>query len=209
MIPMIRNCRSVSLAISCLVMPLTAAEEAEKGFTPLFDGKTMTDWKASGNPEAFKVEDGAIVTKGDCSHAFYVGKFQNAKFANYELRLDVMTREHSNGGVFINTEFQEKGWPAKGYEIQVNNTQSDWKKSGGVYNFQDNKVPLKDNEWMHYVIRVEGGKVVVTIDGKEISNFTPKEGESRLTKEGGAIALQAHDKNSTVLYKNIRIKPLD
>lgn len=207
--PIIRHCRSISLAISCLVMPLSAAEDSEMGFTPLFDGKTLTGWKASGNPEAFKVEDGAIVTQGDCSHAFYVGKFHNATFANYELRLDVMTREHSNGGVFIHTAFQEKGWPAKGYEIQVNNTQSDWKKSGGVYNFQDNKVPLKDNEWMHYVIRVEGGKVVVTIDGKEISNFTPKEGESRLTKEGGAIALQAHDKNSTVLYRNIRIKPLD
>lgn len=206
--PLIRHYRSLALSLVCLAAPLHA-EEAESGFTPLFDGKTLTDWKISGNPEAFKVEDGAIVTHGDCSHAFYTGKFHGAKFSSYELRLDVMTREHSNGGVFINSEFQEKGWPAKGYEIQVNNTQSDWKKSGGVYNFQDNKVPLKDNEWMHYVIRVEGGKVVVTIDGKEISNFTPKEGESRLTKEGGAIALQAHDKDSTVLYKNIRIKPLD
>ena len=204
----LRHPLSLALSLVCLAAPLRA-DEAEQGFTPLFDGKTLTDWKVSGNPEAFKVEDGAIVTKGDCSHAFYSGKFHDAKFASYELRLDVMTREHSNGGVFIHTQFQDKGWPAKGYEVQVNNTQSDWKKSGGIYNFQDNKVPLKDNEWMHYVIRVEGGKVVVTIDGKEISNFTPKEGESRLTKEGGTIALQAHDKNSTVLYKNIRIKPLD
>jgi hypothetical protein len=28
------------------------------------------------------------------------------------------------------------------------------------------------------------------------------------TPEGGTIALQAHDANSTVYYKNIRIKPL-
>lgn len=202
------GCRSLALSLVSLVLPLHA-EEPEAGFTPLFDGKSLVDWKISGNPEAFKVEDGAIVTHGDCSHAFYTGKFHNAKFANYELRLDVMTKEHSNGGVFINSEFQAQGWPAKGYEIQVNNTHSDWKKSGGIYNFQDNKEPFKDNEWMHYVIRVQSGKVLVTINGKEVSNFTPKEGESRLTKEGGAIALQAHDGGSTVYYKNIRLKPLD
>ena len=206
--PLVRHCRSFALSFVCLIVPLIA-EENEAGFTPLFDGKTLTDWKISGNPAAFQVEDGAIVTHGHCSHAFYIGKFRSAKFASYELRLDVMTREHSNGGIFINSEFQPEGWPAKGYEIQVNNTQSDWKKSGGIYNFQDNKVPLADNEWMHYLIRVENGKIRVTINGMEISNFTPKDGESRLTHEGGAIALQAHDPDSTVIYKNIRIKPLD
>jgi hypothetical protein len=30
-----------------------------------------------------------------------------------------------------------------------------------------------------------------------------------LSAGGGTIALQAHDPNSTVYYKNIRIKPLD
>lgn len=185
------------------------AEEVEKDFTPLFDGKTFEGWKVAEKPESFVIEDGSIVAKGTRAHAFYVGKSGDAKFDNFELRLDVMTRKNSNGGVFIHTVYQDTGWPAKGYEVQVNNTHSDWKKSGGIYNYQDNKEPFKDDEWMHYMIRVEKGTVKVTINDKEVSNYTPKEGESHFEKGGGAIALQAHDPGSVVFYKNIRIKKLD
>jgi hypothetical protein len=130
------------------------------------------------------------------------------KFENFELRADVMTKPGSNGGIFIHSEWQDEGWPAKGYEVQVNNTQSDWRKSGGLYAVVDNKEPFEDNTWMKYVIRVEGEKITVSVNGKELVNHTPEAGKSKLQKGGGAIALQAHDPNSTILYKNLRIRTL-
>jgi len=200
----------LSAFAACAALVLTASAAPEDGFVSLFDGKTLDGWKVAEDKGAFKVEDGAIVVSGVRSHAFYVGKVKDAKFNNFELRLDVMTKEHSNGGVFIHTTYQEEGWPSNGYEVQVNNTQSDWKKSGGLYNYVDNKVPFKDNEWMKYVIRVDKGKVNVTVNDKEIvKDYTPEEGKSKLQKDGGTIALQAHDPDSTTLYKNIRIKSLD
>lgn len=201
------------VARAALLLSLSAslfAADVEEGFVPLFDGKSLSDWKIAGNKEAFTVKDEAIVAKGDCSHAFYVGKVHGGKFANFELRADVMTEDHSNGGIFIHTTWQDQGWPAAGYEVQVNNTHGDWKKSGGLYNFADNKVPFKDHEWMKYVIRVKDGKVFVSVNDKvTVDNYVPEEGKSRLQKEGGAIALQAHDNGSVVHYKNIRIKVLD
>ncbi|BCX47261.1 glycosyl hydrolase [Haloferula helveola] len=183
---------------------------AEEGFVSIFDGKTFDGWKISGKQEAFKVEDGAIVANGTPSHCFYMGKEGDAKFKDFELRLEVMTKPNSNGGVYFHTQWQEQGWPGKGYEVQVNNTQKDWRKSGGLYAVVDNKEPFEDDTWMQYVVRVEDGVINVTINGKQlVKDFKPEGKQDKLAKDGGTFALQAHDPGSTVLYKNIRVKALD
>lgn len=199
------------VAVALASAHASAAEEKpfvlEKGFTLLFDGKTYDGWKVAERPEAFTIEDGSLVARGDRAHCFYVGKFKDAKFASFELRMDVMTKQNANGGIFFATTYQEEGWPSAGYEVQVNNTHSDWKKTGSLYNVVDNKEPFKDDEWMAYVIKVDNGKINVTVNGKKIvDDYEPEEG--KLPKEGGTIALQAHDAGSVVFYKNIRIKPL-
>lgn len=198
------------LAFAAFSLAATAANaEPEEGFKPLFDGKSLDGWKISENKDTFKIEDGAIVAHGDRAHAFYVGDVNDGKFKNFELRLDAMTRKNANGGVFIHTTYQENGWPAAGYEIQVNNTQGDWRKTGGLYAVVDNKEPFEDDQWMAMVIRVENGVVTSVVNGKELVNYKSEGEKSKLQEEGGAIALQAHDPGSKVYYKNIRIKVLD
>ena len=192
--------------IAAMALPISAAEP-EAGFVSLFDGKTLDGWKVNITPEAFSIEDGAIKANGDCSHLFYEGKVNGAKFNDFELRMDVMTRKNSNGGVFIHTAFQPKGWPS-GYEIQVNNTQKDVQKSGGVYNTVKNLVPFEDDTWMKYVIIVKEGVVKVTVNDKELVNHKPEAADTKLLPEGGTFAIQAHDKGSTTLYKNIRVQVL-
>lgn len=197
---------SLFAMIAALAAPLSAAE-SEPGFVSLFDGKSLDGWKVNEAPEAFSIEDGAIKANGNRCHLFYEGKVNEAKFKDFELRLDVMTRPNSNGGLFIHTEYQKDGWPG-GYEIQVNNTQSDPQKSGGLYNTVKNLEPFADNTWMKYVIRVKDGKVTVKVDGKELVDYKTEPATTKLKPEGGTIAIQAHDQGSTTLYKNIRIKVL-
>lgn len=188
----------------------SAEDKPEEGFTALFDGKTLDGWKVGAHPESFSVKDGAIAANGEPAHLFYNGAFKNAKFKNFELRLDVMTKPNSNGGVYISSAFQEDGWPTKSYEVQVNNTHTDWRKSGSLYKIVDHKDSFEDNTWMAYVIRVQDGRISISINGKSLlKDYTPEEGKSKLMPDGGTIALQAHDAGSTVLYKNIRIKTLD
>ena len=189
-----------------LAAPLIA-EDSETGFVSLFNGKSLDGWKVNNTPEAFSIEDGAIKANGDCSHLFYDGNVNGAKFKDFELRLDVMSRKTSNGGVFIHTAFQPQGWPS-GYEVQVCNTQSDPQKSGSLYSTVKNLVPFEDDTWMKYVIVVNDGVVKVSLNDKELVNYKTEAGSTKLLPDGGTIAIQAHDKGSTTLYKNIRIKVL-
>ena len=91
------------------------------------------------NVETFTVKDGAIVAHGPRSHCFYTGDFHNHTFKDFELKVDVMTLAGANGGVYIDTEYQDQGFPLKGFEVQVNNAYvKDPRKTGSLYQVKDN-----------------------------------------------------------------------
>jgi len=181
------------------------------GFYPLFNGKNLEGWKASENKECFKVEDKCIVVNGKRSHLFYTGPVNKATFKNFELVAEVKTFPKANSGIFLHTAYQEKGWPGKGYECQVNATHSDRKKTGGLYGVRDvmDTAPHKDNEWFTYHIIVKGKQVAIKINDKVTCEYTEPAGASGGRKlSTGTIALQGHDPGSKVLYKSVKIKPL-
>jgi hypothetical protein len=178
----------------------------EDGWVPLFDGKTLNGWRISERPATFSVKDGMIAVEGDRAHLFYDGPVGNHNFTNFEFKTKVMTMPGSNSGIFIHTAYQETGWPSKGYEIQVNQTHTDPRKTGSVYAIQDvNEVFVKDGEWYTEHIIVQGRKVTVKVNDKVINEYTEST-ENRLT--GGTIALQGHDPKSRVFYKDVMIKIL-
>ncbi len=202
----------------CVVLlagALQAPAATEAGFTQLFNGKDFTGWKIS-NPDSFKIENGAIVANGTPGHAYYDGEFRNHTFRNFELKVDVMTRPRANGGIYVLTEYKEKGWPAKGFEVQVNNSHTDTIRTGSLYQVVNiTEAPAKDDEWFTEHIIVKGDTITVRVNDKQLLEWTqPADWQGvRGTPERrlapGTIALQAHDPGSTVYYKNIRIKPLD
>jgi hypothetical protein len=204
----------IPFAISAVLA--LGAGKPEKGFKSLFNGKDLDGWTlAKENEGTFSVKDGAIVANGPRCHLYYSGKLSNHEFKNFELKVDVMTREKSNGGIYFHTAYQEKGWPSKGFEVQVNNTHGDWRKTGGLYAVEDNKEKVaEDGKWFTEHIIVKDDTVTVFVDGKKASEWKQPADwkgikdfpERRLTS--GTIALQGHDPGSTVMYKNIRIKAL-
>jgi hypothetical protein len=218
----------MSTSLRCCLLFAVALQvpATEPGWTSLFNGKDFTGWKVS-KPESFRIENGAIVANGAAGHAYYDGAFRNHAFRNFALKIDVMTRANSNGGVYVLTEYQEKGgnlrasgdFPSKGFEVQVNNSYArDPVKTGSLYHVQDvTEAPAKDDEWFTMHIVVKGNTITVRVNDKQTVDWTQpadwsggREGAGRaIGAAGGTIALQAHDPNSTVYYKNIRIKPLD
>ncbi len=200
-----------SFAVVALLLLFTSYSGIEQKkkpgkWTKLFDGKSFEGWKASENPSTFTIQDGMIVVFGERAHLFYTGPFMDHTFKNFEFKLQVMTTPGSNSGLFIHTDYQETGWPSKGYEIQVNQTHTDWRKTGSVYAVQDVKETfVKDNEWYTEHIIVQGKRIFVKINDKVINDYT--EGENgRLT--GGTIALQGHDPKSKVFYKDVMVRAL-
>jgi hypothetical protein len=209
--------RSVFL-LSLALGTLLAADKPEKGFISLFNGKDLNGWtKSKENEETFFVKDGAIVANGKRCHLYYTGMIKGkpaTEVKNFELKVDVMTLPVSNGGVYFHTAYQETGFPDKGFEVQVNNSHGDWKKTGGLYDIQDNKEPFQDNVWLTEHIIVQGKHVQIFVNGKKVSDWTqpedfvPAKNHPQRVIATGTFALQGHDPKSTVYYKNIRVKLL-
>ena len=210
-----RSLTALSMAALVSVGGATLAARQADGWIPLFDGKTLDGWKVGENAGTFKVADGAIVVNGPRAHLYSVGPVQNHDFKNFEFKADVMTTEGSNSGLYFHTAYQEGGWPSKGYEVQVNNSHTDWRRTAGLYAIQDVKEPpAKDGEWFTMHIVVQGKKVTTAVNGKTLVDYTepdapdrPKDMAARLISSG-TFAIQGHDPKSKVLVKNIMVKPL-
>jgi hypothetical protein len=227
------------ILVACATLVLTAgrafaadskantlsAKEKSAGWQLLFDGKSLNGWRASEHKGAFTVEDGCIVTFSDMkkaqaegwkrSHLFYVGPLGKADFKNFELSLDIKVYPKGNSGVYIHTEFQETGWPDKGYEIQVNNTHKDVKKGAGLYAIKDNfEAPAKDEEWYTMVVKVQGKHIQTFVNGRQIVDFTEPTPAAPPAKMAGrklshgTFAIQGHDPESKVMFKNIKVRTL-
>ncbi len=188
---------------------------AQGGWISLFDGKSLDGWKTSENPETFSVENGMIVVAGPRAHLFYVGDVNDHSFKNFEFKADVKTMPGSNSGMYFHTEYQEEGWPNKGYEVQVNNSHTDWRRTASLYGVDDVRgAPADDNEWFTQHIIVRDSLVTIKVDGEVVTEYVePKDvkenaGTSGRYLDEGTFALQGHDPKSKVYYKNIKVKPL-
>lgn len=210
----------LALSLLCSLAIVAWAEEPKPdsdGFFALFDGKSLDGWKAAENPNMAKVENGElIVGGGPRGHLFYDGAVKNHDFKNFEFKGQVKITPNSNSGIYFHTEFQEKDWPAKGFEAQVcSNNYKDPKKTGSLYGVQNvDKSEVQDGEWFDYYIKVNGNHIVIKINDKVTADFTqeagklPKPDQPGRVVGHGTFALQGHDPKSIVHYKNLRVKPL-
>lgn len=183
------------------------------GWLDLFDGKSLDDWKPSEDPKAFKVEGGLIVAgPSKLTHLYYQGPIHKANFKDFELKAEVMTKPKGNSGIFFHTEHQPKGIPAKGFEFQINNTGSDKRyRTGAIYPTKPlDKVLVKDDEWFECHLTVRGGHVTLKVNGETTHDVDlPVNAKSGLFLSSGTFAIQSHDPGSVVLFRRIRVKPLE
>jgi Domain of Unknown Function (DUF1080) len=181
----------------------------------LFDGKSLNGWKVGNNASTFSEQNGEIVVHGPTAHLFYVGDYHHHDFKNFELKADVMTWPGSNSGIYFHTQYQESSWPEKGFEVQVNNSHSDWKRTGSLYDIVDiREVYVKDNVWFTEYVKVVGKHVIIKINDKTVvdytepDNFKPPEDHPGRFISNGTFALQGHDPKSEVHFKNIMVHVL-
>lgn len=188
-----------------------AATAAEPGWTSLFGGRSLDGWRASETKNAIKVADGTILCDGGRSHLFYTGSVQGAFFRNFEFEAEVRTQPGANSGIFFHTEYQETDWPAKGYEIQINNTATgeggyrENKKTGSLYGIRNlHKQIVPDDAWFQVRVVVRGNHITVHVNDVLVVDYV----EAGPALSGGTFALQCHDPGSRVQFRKLRVKPL-
>jgi Domain of Unknown Function (DUF1080) len=212
-----RSLLSLTLALICVSVGLCEqpATESETGFFSLFDGKSLDGWKKSEeNPESWQVKDGMLVAQGERCHLFYEGEL--APFKNFHFKAEVMTTPGSNAGIYFHTQYQPKDWPKYGFECQVNVSHQDPKKSSSLYAVVNVDDPgLKDNEWYTQEIIVKDRHVVLKVNGRTLVDYTEEENKQPFSDQftrvlgEGTFALQAHDPESVVFFRNLQVKKLD
>ncbi|MBS1666964.1 MAG: DUF1080 domain-containing protein [Bacteroidetes bacterium] len=206
---------SVFSTVVVIILTLTSFTKSKHGWVSLFDGKTLNGWKVGNNAQTFSVQDGQIVVHGPTAHLFYMGDYKNHDFKNFELKADVMTYPGANSGIYFHTKYQESGFPDDGFEVQVNNSHSDWKRTGSLYDIVDIKeVYVKDMVWFTEYVKVVGKHVIIKINDKTVvdytepEGYTPPENHPGRKISDGTFALQGHDPKSEVHFKNIMVKVL-
>jgi len=219
-----KTMKMIALSLASILL-VSCSTTSNDEWISLFDGESLEGWTASENVDSWKIEEGAIVTHGERSHLFYTGDVLDHRFKNFELSVDVKSQPGANSGIYIHTELQEEGWPAKGYECQVHNADPDagpddnveHKLTGSIYAVRNVwKQVQADEEWFNYRIVVQGKTIQTYLNDLLVVEYTepaelwrPEGWEGRkLSDNGGTFALQCHDPGSVVAFKNIKVKPL-
>ena len=206
---------TIVLMLSLGFITTAFGQKKQNDWISLFNGKNLDGWQVGENAASFSVENGTLKVSGLKAHLFYMGDVGNHEFKNFEFKATVMTKPGANSGIYFHTKYQESGWPSIGYEVQVNNSQSDWKRTGSLYNILNvQETYVTDNVWYTEYIKVEGKRVIIKINDIVVVDYTepenPKrsEGEVKRLISKGTFALQAHDPGSVVYFKDIMVKPL-
>ena len=189
----------LAVAIGLAAAWLAVAQKPEAGWVSMFDGKTLSGWKASENPENWTVQDGAIVGRGPRSHLFYLAE----DCENCEFKAEVKLNKGGNSGMYFRAQFGT-GWP-NGYEAQVNNSHRDPKRTGSLYNLVNVSEQLvPDDTWWRQHIIADGNHITIKVNDKVVVDHV----DEKNTHQKGHLALQQHDPGSVVQYRNLMMKKL-
>ena len=199
------------------VSSAAAAEKADDGFVPLFNGKDLAGWQ--GATDSYEVKDNVLISKKGAHGALFTDK----EYGNFVLELEFRNEPGGNNGVGLRTTLQ--GEPAfESMEIQILDDEHPSYKdlkpvqfTGAVYGVAAPKRGhLKPAwEWNKMVIVADGPRIKVTLNGTQITDVDlakvgPKEIHGHkltgLLRAKGYLALCGH--NQYTEFRNIRIKEL-
>jgi hypothetical protein len=214
----------MTIALALAAVLAAAPQEAEEGFTPLFNGKDLSGWtfflqKAGDNKDGtmkmedvWSVQDGVIRCKGRPNGYIKTEK----KFTNFVLKVQWRWPERpGNSGVLLRQVGDDKVWP-KSIEAQLmsGNAGDFWLIDGAKLDTPPDRVDPKAarhrlkvkanekplGEWNEYEITADKDKVTLKVNGEVLNEGTGAE------EVAGPVLLQSE--GAPIEFRNIRIKEL-
>lgn len=205
--------RRFYLFTTCLALVASVATAADEDFKPLFDGQTFQGWE--GNLDSFRIEDGAVVGGSLTARVPHNDFLCTTKeYGDFELRLKFrLLGKGANGGVQIRSRRVPNHHEVSGYQADM--ADGYW---GCLYDeSRRNKIlagpppgerskVAKIGDWYDYVIRCEGPRIQLWVNGRQTVVYTEPDEQIPLK---GILGLQIHGGGpSEAWYKDIKIKDL-
>ena len=182
-------------------------QECNEGWQPLFNGKDLSSWFATGMAR-WSVTDGAIVGEGGMGHLF-----TEQTFTDFELRAMIRIRpfrENSpmnpNNGIYFRAQpnpQNRNNWPV-GYEAQVYNHIGRGEYiTGSLYGrVMASRLLTRDGDWFSMRIRAKGDHIQIFVNGQKVVDTRNDEFKA------GHIAIQCHDPFTIVETRDLYWRPL-
>ena len=209
------------LLVALVAAAGTASAQSPGGFTPIFNGKDLTGWKATGKADAWAAEGGAIVCKSGGGYLL-----TEKEYGDFELKFSYRwSKEGGNSGIGLRTPL--KGDPAyQGMEIQLIDDEN-WEKvhksklapyqhTGSIYDVQPAKLQANSpiGEWNHVRVVCKGTNVLIEQNGKELLKANLDDHKDRaeknhpgLKRTKGHLGFQSY--NIKVEFKDVVVKELE
>ena len=195
-----RSVLLIAPALAALHAPSARAET-------LFDGHSLKGWRHAGTA-TFEVKNKTLRTvpgAGRLGLLYYA----RHRYKDFKLTLEFRAATGANSGVHLRFPKPSPAcsWIDCGYEVQINDTAEDPRKTGSIYAFKDldaTQAHAKPpNTWSRLTIRVKGQRYTVYRDGERINDYTGSR------RRRGYIGLQAHGgPQDVVAFRAIRVRPL-
>ncbi|MBM81494.1 MAG: hypothetical protein CMJ78_13010 [Planctomycetaceae bacterium] len=209
--------RTLTLILVVVLMISTASAEQRKGKS-LFDGKTLKGWE--GNEKFFRVEKGAIIG-GSLKKRIPNNEFlcTKEKYQNFELRLKAkLVGEGKNAGIQFRSKRIPNHHEVIGFQCDIG-AMKDRLIWGSLYDESRRRKFLaqgdakklakavKTDDWNEFVIRCEGPRIRIWVNGFQTVDHTEKEEN---IANSGIIGLQIHSgPPAEAMYKDIQIRKLN
>lgn len=207
----------------------------ETGFRRIFDGKTMSGW--DGDPEFWRVEDGALVgqttkEKQPKQNTFLI--WRGGTPSDFELRLDFKLTGYNSGIQYRSIELPDIKWAMKGYQFDMDGEQ---RYTGQVYeergrgflalrgqftqileggkpalvsslgSGEELKKLIHGDGWNGLYLSARGNTIIQSLNGRVMSMLIDDDQAGR--KMDGLIGIQVHlGDPMKIEVKNIRLKTM-
>ncbi|MDQ3347235.1 MAG: DUF1080 domain-containing protein [Acidobacteriota bacterium] len=203
----------MALAITVLAGVPVAQTPGSRGPVPIFDGRTLDGWE--GDLKMFRVEAGAIVG-GSLQNKIARNEFlcTARSYGDVELRLKVrLLGEGANAGIQFRTRRIPDHHEVIGYQADMGPgywgalyDESRRKKILAAPDAATLKGLVKEADWNDYVIRAEGKRVQLVLNGVRTVDYTE---EDPTVDSRGLICVQIHSgPPSEAWYKDITLLDL-
>lgn len=183
--------------VAFLPPPLSAAEIAA-GWVSLFDGASLFGWQQPPNSN-WKVDNGQI-TADSGEPSLLLTPYN---LDDFEFRCEFRLAPGGNSGIFLRTADNATDPAIDTYELNICDNHPSHRTGSLVGRYSAPNVPAVAGAWHRYVVRCEGPRIQVWLDGNSIVDFTDQSAGLRLS---GKLGLQYKD--GQIAFRNVCIRPL-
>lgn len=192
--------KKLILVLAALTAPLLTAEPVA-----MFDGKSLAGWKIDGEASYWVAKDGVLTGKSD-SRKKESNLWTEKSYQDFVLEGEFWFSGRTDSGIFLRNKSEQIQIGVSG-SLKRDMTCSPYiaEKRGYPVAAVGVDLLLKEGEWNQIRIEVRGKKYLVTLNGKQVLDYT-----TDAEPEAGPIGVQVHGGlEMEIRFRNLNITELE